>query len=197
MRAFDWPHAPVHRLSEHGAYIVTAGTYHKAHLFANTKRLSYMTKALIVLAKEYGWHLQAWAIFSNHYHFVAEAEEPTTLTRFIQYLHSVSAKYVNRLDGTPGRTVWFQYWDTHLTLQKSFLARLNYVHTNAVRHGLVRQPEIYSWCSAAWFARTAQRSFHATVMEFPSDKVSVPDDYDLNLTTWQALTGVRQPGCRY
>jgi len=29
----DWPHAPVHRLSEHGIYLTTAGTLQKRHLF--------------------------------------------------------------------------------------------------------------------------------------------------------------------
>ena len=97
---------------------------------------------------------------------------------FIQYLHSISAKYVNRLDEIPHRKVWHQYWDTHLTYHKSFLARLNYVHTNPVRHGLVSNAELYPWCSAAWFARKATKSFHSTVMGFPSDKVAVPDDYN-------------------
>jgi hypothetical protein len=27
----DWPHSPVHRLTEAGAYMVTCGTYLKAH----------------------------------------------------------------------------------------------------------------------------------------------------------------------
>jgi len=101
------------------------------------------------------------------------------LRRLVRHLHSVSAKEINLRDGTPGRTVWFQYWDTLPTYQKSYLARLNYVHTNAVRHGLVREPSAYPWCSAGWFQRTASRAFQATVMAFPSDRVSVPDEYDV------------------
>jgi len=176
--AFDWPHAPIHRLGQSGAYIVTAGTYRKDYFFGESERLDYLTKALLVLAREYGWRLQAWAVFSNHYHFVAEAERASSLVRFLRYLHSISAKYVNRLDGAPGRQVWHQYWDTHLTYHESFLARLNYVHTNPVRHGLVLNAELYRWCSAAWFAQAAPPSFHAAVMGFRSDKIAVPDDYD-------------------
>jgi putative transposase len=177
-QTFNWPHAPVHRLGEAGAYIVTAGTYRKEHFFEGGDRLTYLTKALVVLAQEYGLRLQAWAIFSNHYHLVGETERPASLVAFIQYLHSISAKYVNRLDGTPGRKVWHQYWDSHLTYHKSFLARLKYVHTNPVKHGLVPNAELYEWCSASWFARSVSGSFHATVMGFPSDRIVVPDDYD-------------------
>ncbi|HTQ59116.1 MAG TPA: transposase [Candidatus Solibacter sp.] len=139
----DWPHAPLHRLCEGGTYIVTAGTYKRSHHFRDADRLTFLTEALLALSNEYGWKLQAWAVFSNHYHFVAESTQPGTLRRLVQYLHSASAKYINQLDGTPGGTVWFQYWDTMLTYQKSYLARLNYVHMNAVRHELVREPSAY------------------------------------------------------
>ena len=175
----DWPHAPVHRLRDAGTYIITAGTYQGTHHFQNAERLTYLTKSLLALADKYGWELQAWAVFSNHYHFVAESSQPATLRRLVQHLHSASAKYVNHLDSTPSRPVWFQYWETLLTHQKSYLARLNYVHTNAVRHGLVQEPSRYEWCSAGWFQRSASRAFHATVMAFPSDRVNVPDEYDV------------------
>jgi putative transposase len=176
---FDWPHAPAHRLGLEGAYMVTAGTYQKQHLFDGGARLSYLTKALLVLAQEHGLRLQAWSVFANHYHLIAEMEQSGSVVSFIRYLHSISAKYVNRLDETPGRKVWHQYWDTHLTYRKSYFARLNYVHTNPVRHKLVANPELYEWCSASWFANRASRSFYETIMNFPSGNIAVPDDYNL------------------
>jgi hypothetical protein len=33
--------------------------------------------------------------------------------------------------------VWYNFRDTRLTYEKSYLARLNYVYQNAVKHGLV------------------------------------------------------------
>jgi hypothetical protein len=35
----QWPHTPVHKLGEPGAFIVTAGTYLKAHRFSNPRLL--------------------------------------------------------------------------------------------------------------------------------------------------------------
>src|SRR5438046_3122299 len=34
-----WPHAPLHRLGDAGTYLVTAGTWHKAHHFRGGDRL--------------------------------------------------------------------------------------------------------------------------------------------------------------
>jgi len=73
----DWPHAPAHKLTEDGTYIVTAGTYQKAHHFHNTERLHFLTKTLLALSKKYGWRLQAWAVFPNHYHFIAKSLNQT------------------------------------------------------------------------------------------------------------------------
>src|SRR5204862_392963 len=68
-----WPHAPMHQLSENGTYFVTAGTYLKAHHFRGSDRLRVLHRGLLTVAQEYGWLFEAWAVFSNHYHFVAHS----------------------------------------------------------------------------------------------------------------------------
>jgi putative transposase len=76
--------------------------------------------------------------FENYYHFIADSPKPQTLRKLIRQLHSVTTIEINRIDASPDRNIWFQYWDSHLTFYKSYLARLSYVHQNAARHGLVR-----------------------------------------------------------
>jgi len=74
--------------------------------------------------------------------------------------------------------VWFNYSDTQLTYEKSYLARLNYVHQNAVKHGLVRLANEYRWCSAAWFECKATRAQVKTIYAFKTDRVNIDDDYE-------------------
>jgi len=156
--------------------MVTASTYRQSLLFLRRRRLDLLRDTLFSVAKALGWNLQAWAIMPNHYHFIAMSEgQPESLRALMRRLHSLTARQVNREDATPGRRVWFQYWDTHLTFEKSYLARLNYVHQNAVYHGLAKNAEHYPWCSAAWFARTAEPSFYQTVKSFRADKLNVVD----------------------
>lgn len=175
-----WPHAPLHRLDEAGAYIVTAGTYEKQHHFLTQERLTFLHDRLLVLTAQYGWQLQAWAVFSNHYHFIAcSPADAAKLTALIRHLHSDTARRVNELDGTPGRKVWFDYWETHLTYPRSYLARLKVVHDNAVRHRLVKEASAYPFCSAGWFEREASPAFVKTVHSFRIDAVQVPDAFDV------------------
>jgi len=174
----DWPHAPAHRLSENGAYIVTAGTYEKQHFLNSPGRLDLALRLLFECATEFEWQLQAWAVLSNHYHFVAlSPDEPEDLGLMLGKYHAAVARELNAEDGTEGRQIFYQFWDTRITFQRSYLARLNYVHQNPVHHGIVRMASEYRWCSAAWFERSARPAFVKGVYRFKTDQVVVADDF--------------------
>ncbi len=139
-------------------------------------------RGLLSVAHDFGWELEAWAVFSNHYHFIAHSPEEEngadSLSEMLGLLHEKTAKWVNRLDLSPAREVWHNFWETRLTYQNSYLARLNYVHQNPVRHGLVSVANQYPWCSAAWFERTARAAQVKTIYSFKTDQLNVYDDYD-------------------
>src|ERR1051326_740429 len=147
----DWPHAPVHRLSENAVYIVTSGTIYKQHFFDSNSKLDLVERMLLSMSKQHGWQLEAWAVLSNHYHFIARGNpRATNLGDFLQKFHYDSACAVNELDKAAGRRIWYNFRDTRLTNQYSYLARLHYVHCNPVKHKLVPIANQYPWCSAAW-----------------------------------------------
>src|SRR5690242_9782527 len=102
-----WPHAPKHQLSESGAYFVTTGTYLKAHYFRAPQRLDVLESGLLTVARDFSWDLEAWAVFSNHYHFVArcpsDSRDGSSLSQMLGVLHTRTAGWINRLDKTPGR----------------------------------------------------------------------------------------------
>jgi putative transposase len=143
-----------------------------------------LQRGLLKLTAKFGWQLEAWAIFSNHYHFVAQTpstlEGPKTLFSMVKGLHQKTASWINRLDQSPSRKIWHNYWDTQLHFQRSYLARLNYVHHNPVKHQLVTTANQYPWCSAQWFERTASASQVKSVYRFKIDRVHVLDDFDVS-----------------
>ena len=177
--AKDWPHAPLHRTCDNGTYMVTTGTYRKAHLFRDPGRLTLLEQFMLSLAAKYGWQLEAWAVFSNHYHYIAHSlSSPARLKEFLTELHANTAREINQLDSEVGRQVWHNFWDKKLTFEKSYLARLNYVHQNPVKHRLVRMASRYRWCSASWFERTATSAQVKTIYSFKTDTLKVTDDFE-------------------
>jgi putative transposase len=174
----DWPHAPLHRLDRDGIYMVTGGTLNKQHLFNTDQKLSLLESDLLSLAKQYLWQLEAWAVFVNHYHLIGRSiSAGPALDKFLKHLHSNTARKLNALDRSAGREVWYNFWDKKLTYERSYLARLNYVHQNPVKHGLVNVANQYPWCSAAWFERTASPASVKTIYSFKTEKLKIDDDY--------------------
>jgi putative transposase len=177
-----WPHAPPHRLSVGGTFFITAGTYAKQHHFAGAERLSELQEELLKCFRESEWQIEAWAVFSNHYHCLThsppDASDASSLSPILQKVHSVTSHRVNQRDGTASRKVWHNYWETRLTHQTSYLARLNYTHQNPVRHGLVVVANQYPWCSASWFERVATPARVRTIYGFKTDRVRGLDEFE-------------------
>ena len=148
-------------------------------LLKDDKRKSLVCEILFERATHWGWELDAWAVLENHYHFIARApENALTLETLIRQLHSKSAVELNKLDKTLGRKVWHNYWDTCLTHETSYYARLHYIHLNPVKHRLAENAEDYPFCSYRWFLEKADESFQDIVMNQPMDRVDIFDDFD-------------------
>ncbi len=128
-------------------------------------------------------------MFANHYHWIGKSpgteEEEISEMREVRdslrdltaELHRRGAIWVNGLDGTPERKVWHNFWDSALSYEKSYLARLRYVMENPVKHGLVTRAEHYPWCSAGWFQLRASAAFQKSLGTFKIDRLKVPDEF--------------------
>ena len=95
--------------------MVSAGTFRKEHFFAGDVRLKGLHDGLLKYAAKYGWMLEAWAVFPNHYHFIAHSpEDPeggaASLGVFLADFHQNSASWVNGLDAAKARKVWYNFW---------------------------------------------------------------------------------------
>ena len=175
----DWPHAPPHRLGSAGVYFVTARTRDALHWFNSPTRLDFVCDSLHQLATKYGWRLEAWAVLSNHYHFVGHSppdqDSAESLRKLLRHFHAEVTRQVNREDGVEGRKLWQNYRETHLTFQHSYLARLNYVHQNPVHHRLVRLAGDYAWCSAREFERACTPAWAKTIRSFGYEEIARED----------------------
>jgi len=154
--------------------MVTAATYRHVPLFGGRERLLH--DSLLALALQLGWRLEAWAVFSNHYHFIANSPaHPESLRDMVRRLHAGTATTINRHDAAPARRVWANYWDTRITNQDSYFARLSYVHRNAVKHGIAPVASAYPWCSASWFEIQATSALIETVYSFDPEGLRVAE----------------------
>ncbi|MCQ3938853.1 MAG: hypothetical protein DPW18_17675 [Chloroflexi bacterium] len=171
-------HTPPHYFVPNAMYMITASTLEKQHLLSESRRKEFFLQTLFERSHLLSWNIEAWAVLNNHHHFIAQApEDAKTLKKLIQQVHSITAIQFNRWDNTPGRQVWQNYWDTCLTYEKSYLARLRYVHENPVKHGLADNAADYPFCSYKWFMEMGNEDLKQRVFNQPIDKVNVFDDF--------------------
>jgi putative transposase len=173
-----YPHNPPHYFVPNAMYMVTGAILRSQNLLDEDRRKEYVLGTLVERTNLLGWGLQAWAILNNHYHFIAKAPAyVSTLSKLIRQVHSITAIQLNKWDKTPGRQVWFNYWDSCLTYEKSYLARLHYIHMNPIKHRLADSALDYPYCSYKWFIEKSDEDLKRQVLNQPIDRLNVLDDF--------------------
>jgi len=152
------------------AYLLTSVTANRLLVF-RTEQIKEITCAAIDEArKSAGFLLFAYVVMLDHLHTIVGSElKPSKVLQFIngivshriiQYLkeqgHERSLLKLRHCDR--GRNYRYSLWDHHpnaklLPNEEMFLQKVNYLHQNPVRAGLVEHPQDYLWSSARIWAR--------------------------------------------
>jgi putative transposase len=98
------------------------------------------------------------------------------LQKLVRQIHSITAREINKLDGVHNRKIWHNYWDTCITHETSYLARLRYVHFNPIKHG-IEDIEGYPYCSYHWFLQKEDEDFKVRILNQPIDRLNIEDDF--------------------
>lgn len=166
------PHknSPPHWFVSNAIYMVTGSTLYGRPLLDSDAKLINFYETLMERAGILKWSLDAWAVMPTHYHFIARSpEDALSLKALIQGIHSINAKFVNGIDGTPGQKVWYNYWDSCIQSERSYFARMRYVMMNPVKHGLVQRPEDYPFSSYRYFLENTTPEFQKLVFSCTDD----------------------------
>ena len=94
-----------------------------------------------------GFLLCGYVLMPNHWHALLFPHPPLSISRVVQDVKYVSARRLNRLRQSHGALWQHQFWDRFVRCEKEFHERLDYMHLNPVRKGLVARPEDWRWSS--------------------------------------------------
>src|SRR5262249_47347346 len=145
-------HPPPHLFRAGATYFVTASTLYREPIMEPLVRRQQCSDSWHHATAARGWRLVAWAFLPNHYHLLTVAPPADAeIAPLVGSIHQYTARRWNREDRAAGRRVWWNFWDTCISYEGSFYARLNYIHWNPVRHGLVTAPEEYPFSSYRLF----------------------------------------------
>jgi putative transposase len=121
-----------------------------------------------------GFLLCGYVLMPDPWHALIWVGHPLSISDVIHDVKKVSARRLHGRRGTEGPLWQHQFWDRFVRHAKEFRERLDYMHLNPVRKGLVKWPQDWRWSSYNNFALDK-----ATVAACPLqiDYVRVPLGY--------------------
>ena len=142
-------HTPIHLFRTNATYMCTASLYGDEHLMKTDLRKAEWRDSFHKAAEIYQWKIIAWVVLSNHYHALLRSpgDPGKSIDKFVASYHKFTAAKWNKEDDQIGRPVWWNYFDSCIKDKPEFFAKLNYIHWNPVKHGLVKRPEDYGYSS--------------------------------------------------
>ena len=121
-----------------------------------------------------GFLLCGYVLMPDHWHALIWTGYPPTISQVIRDIKVGSARRLHERRGSEGALWQHQLWDRFVGHPKEFRERLEYMHLNPVRKGLVSRPEEWRWSSYNNFAldRGAVESCPIQI-----DYVQLPKEY--------------------
>jgi putative transposase len=130
-------------------YLLTASCYeHVAHIGNSMERITDFEDTLLTLLNTYATDVYAWVILPNHYHALVSTAAIKPLLRETGRLHGRTSHAWNGEQNLRGRKVWCNCAETVMKSERHFLATLNYIHHNPVKHGYVSRWQDWPYTSA-------------------------------------------------
>jgi len=175
-----YDHNPPHLFVPNSKYFITGCTYNKIHLLINNTSKMKLFESIRKGFSSKKWILEDWVILNNHYHLMVNAtEKAEQLPDIIKEIHKFSALWIkkNINNAKDIDKIWYNYWDTCITYEKSYFARINYIWFNPVKHGYVDSPE--KWRYGSFFERYKKEKEYLERINknYPCDKVNIDDEF--------------------
>lgn len=118
--------------------------------------------------------LCGYVLMPDHCHVLIWPRHALLISQVLHDVKNVSALRLHAVRGSEGPLWQHQFWDRFVRNATEFNARLEYMHMNPVRKGLVKRPQDWRWSSYNNFALDK-----ATVAACPIqiDYVRLPEGY--------------------
>lgn len=167
------PHHGYKIRNQRGIHFITFSVVQWIDVFTRREYTEILIDNLKYCQKNKGLKIYAWCIMPNHVHLLISASGNSTLSDILRDLKKFSSVSITRAiqaNEKESRKNWMmwilkkagewnyrnektQFWqqDNHpveITDQEMFEQRLNYIHNNPVKSGLVFYPEGYRYSSA-------------------------------------------------
>lgn len=128
-------------------YHVFARGNNKQVLFRTDEDRDTYLRMIEKAHRKFGFIIFAYVLMDNHFHFLMQMLEQSTLSDLMHWIQLGYARYFNKKYSHVGHVFEARYHAPLVEKDSYFLTVDRYIHLNAVRAGMVKKPEDYFWSS--------------------------------------------------
>ena len=129
-------------------HVYQRGNYRQDVFTSDVQRLIYLQR-LDRLAQRYFVRVHAFALMSNHVHFLVEASRNDGISRFMQQLQAFHARWLHSLQERDGHLWKNRFRVKRIKSPRHYRDALLYIERNPLAAVMVRRAEQYTYSSAA------------------------------------------------
>ena len=135
-------------------HYITFTCYHRTPNLDDLRARELFERTLERVRRWYGFCVSGYVVMPEHVHLLVSEPERANLAVAIQLLKQI----VSRKLKTPTAAPFWQrrYYDFNLRSSAKFGEKLDYMHNNPVRRGLVERPQDWPWSSYWHYATGAE-----------------------------------------
>jgi putative transposase len=152
------------------ALYITAVAKDRLQVFRTDAIKAIACNALEEARKSAGFSIYSYVIMPDHLHAITDSHrKPSETLRYVNGIisrrvidhlkqHGHNASLQKLRHDTKERAYRYSLWDHHSNMfsiisEDMLLQKVNYIHQNPVRAGLVKNAEDYRWSSVRWWKR--------------------------------------------
>jgi len=106
-----------------------------------------LAQALREARQRQGFRLTAWVFLPDHWHAILYPPHPLTVSQAMKAVKLSSMILINRRRGETAELWQGRFFDRALRTVKEYNEKVEYIHLNPVRRGLVSRPQDWRWSS--------------------------------------------------
>jgi len=125
--------------------------------------------------QEHGFLLSAWVFLPDHWHAILYPAHPLTISRVMESIKDAATKRINRSRREFGRLLQPRFFDRALRTVREYIEKVQYIHLNPVKAGLVSRPEDWPWSSVHDYTGSLNQA-PASPSGLSIDRVLLPAD---------------------
>jgi putative transposase len=148
-----------------GCFFITTSTQGREKRFDSVKDYEMLEYNIEFYRKRENADIFAYVLMPSHLHLIISIPEAKSISSFMRDLKRRTAREYFGLYNLPNGKLWEdRFDDVGLFSEKEFFIKLNYIHQNPAKAGLVEKPEDWQYSSARFYMFEEKRVINVTAV---------------------------------